>query len=98
MAAFPPRRKAIAQAVGRTRSLPYRQGSPGIPRGQSPTTRLGIERADAFFELFSRDQSIHALKEYLPPGLALLALVFQVGKCWLIYRVFTPNISVFHVP
>ena len=53
----------------------------------------GIERADAFYELFPRDQTVHALKEYLPPGLALLALVFQVGKCWLGSIVSSPQTS-----
>ena len=43
------------------------------------------------FHLFPRDQSIHALQEYLPAGLALLALVFQVRKCWLVHRILHPK-------
>ena len=53
--------------------------------------RLGIERTDVLFHLFPRDQSIHALQEYLPAGLALLALVFQVRKCWLVHRILHPK-------
>ena len=51
--------------------------------------------ADTLFEPFPGDQAVHAIEEYLPTGLAFLAVVFQAGKCWLVHRVFTPNISVF---
>ena len=53
--------------------------------------RLGIERADALFEPFPRDQAVHALEENLPTGLALLAVVFQVRKCWLVHRILHPK-------
>ncbi len=41
---------------------------------------LGIEGIDAAFQLLPGNQPVHPLQEQLPSGLALLPLIFQVGK------------------
>ena len=61
--------------------------------GPAAPARLGIVRPDALFQLFPWDQTIHALQEYLPASLALLAVVFQVRKCWLVHRILHPRTS-----
>ena len=59
--------------------------------GCSASACLRIERSNAFFKLFPRDQTIHALEEYPSAGLALLTVVFQVPKCRLLYRILHPK-------
>ena len=54
----------------------------------SASPRLGM---NALFQSTPWNQAIHALKEYLPTGFTLLAVVFQVRKCRL--DACTPNIS-----
>ena len=82
--------------TNRSRPVPGLQHRRQLIRPPAPA-RLGIERADTPFQPIPWDQAINALQEYLPAGLALLAGVFQVRKCRLVHRVFTPNISVFRV-
>ena len=43
-----------------------------------------------------RNQAVHTLQEKFPAGLALLALVFQIGKGWLVHTTSFPvSISLF---
>ncbi len=48
--------------------------------GMSSLSCVGVEGADALLEQLPGNQVVHPLKEQLPASLALLALVFQVGK------------------
>ena len=61
--------------------------------GVAAPASLGIEGTDPLLQALPGNQSLHTLQENFPAGLALLALVFQIGKSRLVHHPFTPFVS-----
>ena len=58
--------------------------------GMASPSRLGVEGTEAVLQQLPGNQAVHTLQEKFPAGLALLALVFQVGKGWLVHTTSFP--------
>ena len=53
--------------------------------GMASSSSLGVEGADAVLQQLPGNQAVHPFQEQFPAGLALLALIFQVGEGGLVH-------------
>ena len=62
--------------------------------GMASPSRLGVEETESVLQQLPWNQAVHTLQEKFqekfPAGLALLALVFQIGKGWLVHTTSFP--------
>ena len=58
--------------------------------GMASPSRLGVEGTEAVLQQLPGNQAVHTLRDQVPGGSALLALVFQVGKGWLVHTTSFP--------
>ena len=59
--------------------------------GLAALASLGVHGPDSLLQTLPGDQAVHPFQEQLPPGLALLALEFQFGKCRLVHHNLPPT-------
>ena len=73
----------VAEVVEELHAVNTQHDGQGI--GMAALAGLGVEGADTPLQSWPGNQAIHPVQEQLPAGLAVLALVFQIGKGRLIH-------------